>query len=129
MYFQILSHVHLFDILRFFLIIVGTSTLYKLLDGCAASVRKSMEGLDNYITEGGRAFVELEKLLTELPGDTKDMKERLQQAKQYLKSDLKVSEFLFHFINIIQTFFSLNNNEKLGTVCLMKIYTQKFARS
>lgn len=71
----------------------GTSTLYKLLDECAASVRKSMEGLDNYITEGGRAFVELEKLVVLLPEDTQALKARLQEAKQYLKTDMKVSVF------------------------------------
>ncbi|VDI05460.1 Hypothetical predicted protein [Mytilus galloprovincialis] len=69
---------------------LGTSTLYKLLDECAASVRKSMEGLDNYITEGGRAFVELEKLVVLLPEDTQALKARLQEAKQYLKTDMKI---------------------------------------
>ncbi|CAG2235098.1 unnamed protein product [Mytilus edulis] len=38
---------------------LGTSTMYKILTDCSASVRQSMEGLDYYISEGSRAFTDL----------------------------------------------------------------------
>ena len=53
-----------------------------------------MEGLDNYLTEGGRAF-DLEKLVLLLPEKTQQLKQRLKDAKQYLKTDMKVSTFYF----------------------------------
>lgn len=44
----------------------GRSTLYKILDECPAVVRKSVEGLDNFVMEGSRGFSELEKIINKL---------------------------------------------------------------
>ena len=66
----------------------GKSTLYKILDNCPASVRKSIEGLDNYVMEGSRAFQTLEEILTIFKED--DLKRKLTEAKLYLKTDFKV---------------------------------------
>ncbi|KAK3109197.1 hypothetical protein FSP39_025224 [Pinctada imbricata] len=72
---------------------LGNSTLYKILNDCSASVRKSIEGLDYYVAEGGRAFVDLEEILTnlKLPDEgEKVLKKKLIAGKQYLKTDYKV---------------------------------------
>ncbi|XP_062603058.1 uncharacterized protein LOC134264790 [Saccostrea cucullata] len=67
---------------------LGKSTLYKILTDCAASVRKSVEGLDNYVMEGSRAFQALEETLDDL--NEKDLKTKFMEAKRYLKADFKV---------------------------------------
>ena len=71
--------------------ILGNSTLFKILNDCAASVRKSMEGLDYYIAEGGRAFQELEEILGDISDqETTELKQDLLGTKHYLKTDYKV---------------------------------------
>ena len=39
---------------------MGPSTLYRVLHVCSASVRKSLQGLDNAGAQGAKAFEELE---------------------------------------------------------------------
>ena len=43
--------------------------MFKILDECTAMVRKSFEGLDNYVKEGCRGFTHLESLLEKLHVD------------------------------------------------------------
>ena len=74
-------------------LLTGSSTLFRILKDCAASVRKSIEGLDYFVAEAGRAFCTLEEVIKEL--DTADdkreqLKSLLLNVKQYLKSDYKV---------------------------------------
>ncbi|VDI16834.1 Hypothetical predicted protein [Mytilus galloprovincialis] len=72
---------------------LGTSTMYKILDECAASFRKSVEGIDYFIAEGGRAFNDLEGILDKVEitqEKTKELKTKLVEAKRYMKSDFKV---------------------------------------
>ncbi|CAG2250954.1 unnamed protein product [Mytilus edulis] len=74
---------------------LGSSTLYKLLEDCAALVRRSIEGLDNFVMEGCRAFRDLESVVHKLGlnnAESKSVLENLQNAKRYLKSELKVEE-------------------------------------
>lgn len=57
-------------------------------------VRKSVEGLDNFVMEGSRGFTELEKIINKLEIPSEESKiliMSLQNAKTYLKSGLKVS--------------------------------------
>ena len=76
---------------------MGRSTLYRVLQVCSASVRKSSQGLDYISAQGATAFEELE-LVTERLGDNcglglswaKQIKEKLRVAKRYLKGDFKV---------------------------------------
>ena len=71
----------------------GKSTLFKILDQCSASVRKSIEGLDNYVMEGCRGFSSLESILDKLGLSDDEFgkyKEELQKGKRYLKSEYKV---------------------------------------
>lgn len=42
---------------------LGRSIFYKILDECLVVVRKSVEGLDNFVMEGLRGFIELEKII------------------------------------------------------------------
>ncbi|CAC5375179.1 unnamed protein product [Mytilus coruscus] len=42
---------------------LGRSTMYKILNDCAASVRRCVEGLDYYVAEGGKAFQDLETII------------------------------------------------------------------
>ena len=79
--------------------------MFKILHECAASVRKSLEGLDYYVSEGVRAFQDLEGVVEELNVSAnciKRMKTSLLEAKQYMKSDFKVFLYLFSRFNIKQ---------------------------
>ena len=73
------------------------STLMKILsESCSASVRRCMQGLDNYLAEGARAFDEFSSIVDKLSeiGLEKDvadrLKESLKSGKQYLKGDYKL---------------------------------------
>ncbi|XP_076106707.1 uncharacterized protein LOC143075235 [Mytilus galloprovincialis] len=72
---------------------LGRSTMYKILNDCAASVRKCVEGLDYYIAEGGKAFQDLETIIEKLcifSEKKKELKSKLLNGKRYIKSDFKV---------------------------------------
>lgn len=76
---------------------LGKSTLLKVIsESCGASVRKCMQGLDNYLAEGTKAFDDLRVIVDKLSqtGMTNEkatqLKESLTEAKQYLKGDYKV---------------------------------------
>ena len=70
--------------------------LLNILSVCAASTRKSLQGLDYISSAGAQAFEDLtdvaKRLGDHLMGMTwaKEQRERLMSAKQYLKSDYKV---------------------------------------
>lgn len=77
---------------------MSRSTLCKVLSVCSASTRKSLQGLDYVSAAGAKAFDELEKVVEKLGDDygkgltwAKVQKEKLHQAKRYLKGDYKVS--------------------------------------
>ncbi|XP_076090309.1 uncharacterized protein LOC143062528 [Mytilus galloprovincialis] len=72
---------------------LGTSTMYKILTDCSASVRQSMEGLDYYISEGSRAFTDLTETVEQLDLTLDEKKKTLDNlvvAKHYLKTDYKL---------------------------------------
>lgn len=78
----------------------GRSTLYKIFDECQAVVRESVEELDNFVMEGSRGFSELEKIINKLEissEESKILSMSLQNAKTYLKSELKVSIIIIKF--------------------------------
>ncbi|CAC5413967.1 unnamed protein product [Mytilus coruscus] len=71
---------------------LGTSTMYKILTDCSASIRQSMEGLDYYISEGSRAFTDLTETVEQLDLTLDEKKKTLDNlvvAKHYLKTDFK----------------------------------------
>lgn len=41
-------------------------TLYRIIDVCAASMQKSLQGLDYFLTEGAQAFEALESVVNTL---------------------------------------------------------------
>ncbi|XP_035678162.1 uncharacterized protein LOC118416978 [Branchiostoma floridae] len=75
---------------------MGERSLSRILSTCAASTRKSLQGLDYFTSEGGRAFEELENVVDTLVDSGmssswgKEQKERLRASKRYLKGDYKV---------------------------------------
>ncbi|XP_062619047.1 uncharacterized protein LOC134280620, partial [Saccostrea cucullata] len=72
---------------------LGTSTMYKILNDCSASVRQSVEGLDYYVAEGGQAFKELENIVQQLDFTLEEKQitlKSLVSAKHYLKTDFKL---------------------------------------
>lgn len=75
---------------------LGERTALRILDECSASVRKSLQGLDNFAADGGKAFDDLLSLLETLSplGCSEDsisyLKEALKAGKLYLKGDYKV---------------------------------------
>jgi hypothetical protein len=71
--------------------------MFRILAQCGAQVRTSLEGLDYFVAEGGRAFVTLQEVIDQLvsrhvisPDSHKDYHALLLQAKQYLRTDFKV---------------------------------------
>ena len=76
---------------------MSTSTLCRILNVCSASVRKSLQGLDNFSAEGAKAFEELQEIVEKLGDEcgkgltwAKKQNEELKKAKRYLKTDYKV---------------------------------------
>ena len=91
---------------------LSRSTLLRILAVCPASTRKSLQGLDYVSSAGAQAFEDLIDIVERL-GDvgqgmrwTKNLQTRLQDGKQYLKSNYKVAKtpslhifgLNFHFI-------------------------------
>ena len=75
------------------------STLLRILSECSASVRKSLQGLDNFAAAGARAFDDLASVVEDISLFKSDggewaakIKDKLKAGKLYLKSDYKVNE-------------------------------------
>ncbi|CAF4448055.1 unnamed protein product [Rotaria sp. Silwood2] len=74
---------------------LSDSSLYAILEGCSASTRKSMSGIDNYAANGSTAFDNLKKICDEfaifhVPVDTiVQLQKALQQCRNYIKIDYK----------------------------------------
>ena len=67
----------------------------RILKACAASVRKSLQGLDYFSSSGAEAFDELSQIAETWDagqgmGWVKTQQQRLRESKRYLKSDYKV---------------------------------------
>lgn len=76
---------------------MSRSTLWRVLNVCSASTRKSLQGLDYFSAVGAEAFDELQKVIDKLGDEcgkgltwAKDISDRLKLAKRYLKCDYKV---------------------------------------
>ena len=75
---------------------LSKSTLHRILSACSVSVKKSLQGLDYFISDGGKAFDDLLKLVDQLidfgiqSNLAQDLQRRLKSGKSYLKSDFKV---------------------------------------
>ena len=72
---------------------LGTSTLYRVLNSCPASKRKSLNCLDNIASDGVASFECLisiaEKLRPKYPDIMPDTIKKLKESKLYLKTDYK----------------------------------------
>jgi len=88
---------------------MSKSTLHRILAVCSASVRKSLQGLDNFSAEGSQAFDDLAKLADKLADCGKpqewarDIKQQLRSSKQYLKGDFKVKNDAFFLSRLYLT--------------------------
>ncbi|XP_052098399.1 uncharacterized protein LOC127733128 isoform X1 [Mytilus californianus] len=103
---------------------LGRSTMYKILNDCAASVRKCVEGLDYYVAEGGKAFQDLEIIIGKLSASSekkKELKSKLLNGKRYIKSDFKVHIQKENAVPDHCQMFALNDSEKCFS---QKCYTQ-----
>ena len=75
---------------------LSRSTLFKILEVREASQRKSLQGLDNTAADGSAGFHTVEMIIDSLEkgGQTGewciDVKEKLRNAKRYLKTDYRV---------------------------------------
>ena len=70
------------------------STMLRILSSCSATVRRSFHGLDYIAADGGKAFDELIAMLLKVSCDrtwVDRWKRALMEAKQYIKSDYKVT--------------------------------------
>ena len=76
---------------------LGKRTLLRILsNSCPASERKSLQGLDYYVADGGKAFDNLLSVIEELElyglskEESCEIKQALREGKTYLKSEYKV---------------------------------------
>ena len=75
---------------------LSRATLYRILEVREASQRKALKGLDDVAVDGRAAFETLERVGEEpqkagaSPEWGDNIKEKLSQAKRYLKTDYKV---------------------------------------
>ena len=70
------------------------STMLRILSSCSATVRRSLHGLDYIAADGGKAFDELIAMLPKVSSDrtwVERWQRALMEAKQYIKSDYKVT--------------------------------------
>ena len=70
---------------------IGRSTLHNILDVCSASVRNSLQGLDDFTAQGTQAFDYLESVVDKLGEEcgmgsvwVKEKNEQLKERKRYL---------------------------------------------
>ena len=74
--------------------------MLRILSECAATVRKSLQGLDYFAADGLKAFEDLTKLVKGMIAVgleqewEHDVQDFLKAAKMYLKGDYKVNYFL-----------------------------------
>ena len=70
------------------------TTMLRILSSCAATVRKSLQGLDYIAADGGKAFDDLIAMVPKLRSDNRtwvsSWQKVLKEAKQYIKGDYKV---------------------------------------
>ncbi|XP_078382539.1 uncharacterized protein LOC144665220 [Oculina patagonica] len=75
---------------------LGRSTLFTMLQVCAASQKKSLAGLDNVATDGASSFNTLNDVVGKLAEAgmpqswAKELQEKLKSSKNYLKTDYKL---------------------------------------
>ncbi|CAF0765842.1 unnamed protein product [Didymodactylos carnosus] len=72
---------------------LGPSSLYKILNVCQASTRKSLQGLNYFAADGSEAFDSLIRTIQELTVSIDEQQRLIKNFKrdrQYLKSDFKV---------------------------------------
>lgn len=53
---------------------LSDTCLFEILNGCSASTRKSLQGLDYFVSDGSNAFDNLEKLCDQLGSYGKSIK-------------------------------------------------------
>jgi hypothetical protein len=77
---------------------LSRSTLYKILDVCAASKRKNLHGLDNITADGYAGFETVDVVLRNLERsgcinseDQHDLQSKFKSAKEYLKGQFKLN--------------------------------------
>ncbi|XP_078349668.1 uncharacterized protein LOC144634549 [Oculina patagonica] len=74
----------------------GAATMLRILSTCSATVRKSLQGLDDTAAAGGKGFDDLCSIIDKLEEGglsketAKSWARALKEGKQYLKSDFKV---------------------------------------
>ncbi|XP_071171006.1 uncharacterized protein [Mytilus edulis] len=81
--------------------LLGSSTMFKILSECSATVRKSLEGLDYFVAEGSRGFQDLQDIVLsegypEASNGT-ELNRLLLEAKHYMKTDYKVHYSIMTF--------------------------------
>jgi hypothetical protein len=76
---------------------LSRSTLRRILSACKASVRKCLQGLDNFHSEGSKAFDDILELIDNLgncgaidASFVHNLQMALKSGKNYLKTDFKV---------------------------------------
>lgn len=74
--------------------VLHESTLYKILNGCKASTRRAISGLNYFAANGSEAFDNLLELINTLnldKGEHHRLTNYIKRGKQYLKTDFKVN--------------------------------------
>ena len=82
-------------------------TLLRVLKVCSASVRKSLQGLDNFSAQGSKAFENLCETVDRIAEQeksqawAKEKKLMPRSAKQYLRADYKVERSKGNLFSIL----------------------------
>ncbi|CAG2207805.1 unnamed protein product [Mytilus edulis] len=76
---------------------LGISSLFKILEACAASKRTSLQGLDNIAAEGSEGYDNLINLVEDLHSmnvinseESKELTNSITSSKLYMKTDYKL---------------------------------------
>lgn len=88
------------------------STMLRVLNECSATVRKSLQGLDNFAAQGARSFDDLATVVQTISPLKKDgeiwaaeMQESLKVGKLYLKGDYKVTiKIVIKAMDVLESF-------------------------
>ncbi|VDI13539.1 Hypothetical predicted protein [Mytilus galloprovincialis] len=80
--------------------LLGSSTMFRILSECSATVRKSLEGLDYFVAEGSRGFQDLQDIVLssgypETSNGT-ELNRPLLEAKRYMK---QISRYIIQLCN------------------------------
>lgn len=90
----------------------SSATMQRVLSACAATVRKSLQGLDYIAADGAKGFEDLCVIVESLKEKgldretAKGWEMSLKEGKQYLKADYKVTSTILKWVTLSLSFYN-----------------------